>query len=305
MSTQRMKFGACFLALALAGASFGLPARSMADEDPLPEIEINDQGERFIFLDDGSEDISQTTPGTGLFSDRERGDGPGTGLGLSAGSGSVPGTGQATAGVGSETRKQSFFILNDTTRGLYAPLLRLDSVSINRPQTGIQLGYGHMEPESTTPSGFGIWLSSEMTAQNIDRFAMPSEMQLSSGFDQRSYNVALGVGYSGFALGASLRHEYNAFDRSYRGFDLGLAYQGRSWFTNVEYAGYQNDRGPLFHSFLGDQKTQAFEVGAGYAVWPGLTFSGRFKFFDYSNPLYPNTAPDQEHVFSLGTRLNF
>lgn len=278
MSICRSGIVALILTLTVVGAGFGFAARA-ADDDAKA-----DASSSFIYLDDGSEtaelpplfpDDTQRSPEE-ILADRDGGKAP-------------------------------FYILDGGPAGLISPALRSESAFGTAEQrASFQLGYGQLEPGTLTPAGLGVWLSSEVMVQAPPRFgALGTLDEYTTGLDHRSYNLGLGVGYDGFSLGASLRREHGDFELGYRGFDLGLAYQGRSWFTNIQYAGYRNEQGPLFYSFLSERKLQAFEIGAGYALWPGLTFSGRFKYFDYSNPLFPETAPDREHVFSLGTKLNF
>jgi len=208
---------------------------------------------------------------------------------------------------GTAEERKPLYVLDNPSTSLFSPLLQPSGHdTLAGQKASLQLGYGQFDFEAGRAAGLGVWLSSEVMVQAPERIGLLGETEEFFGFDQRSYNVGLGIGYDGFSLGASLHQAENNFISGYSGFDLGLAYQGRSWFTNFQYAGYRNDQGPLFYSFLNERKLQAFEVGAGYAMWTGrLTFSGRFKYFDYSNPLFPDTTPAQEHVFSLGTKLNF
>jgi len=277
--------GIAALVLALASVWAGLDGAVQAASGD----EGNESASGFIYLDDGSEP-GELPP---LFPED-------TAL--------APGGGLSPQGLlgDREAKKAAFFILDGVAGPLLSPALHSGALrGLAEQRASFQIGLGRIEPDSMTPSGLGIWLSSEMMVEAVPQFGLLGNPDGAIGFDHRRYNLGLGVGYDGFSLGASFRQEHDDFDVGYRGFDLGLAYQGRSWFTNIQYAGYRNEDGPLFYSFLGERKLQAFEVGAGYALWPGLTFSGRFKFFDYSNPLFLDTAPDQEHVFTLGTKLNF
>lgn len=266
--------------LMAAGTAFAVsPVR--ADDG---RHDTNAAGDGFIYLDDGSS-ASDLPP---LFPDDTA---------LSP----------ESIRSGAKSKRKPFYVLDNPSSALFSPLLQPSAHDgLAGQRSSLQLGYGNFDFESGAPSGLGVWLSSEVKVQAPERFGLLGETEEFFGFDQRSYNVGLGVGYDGFSFGASIHQAEDDFVAGYSGFDLGLAYQGRSWFTNIQYAGYRNDQGPLFYSFLNERKLQAFEVGAGYALWTGrLTFSGRFKYFDYSNPLFPDSTPAQEHVFSLGTKLNF
>lgn len=263
----------------LVAGSLGHLPEARADEGDSPSAsEANGYaGQGFIYLDDGSEtpDLPPLFP-----SDTTR-------------------TPEAILSAEKE-EGASFFILESPTAPLFAPGLKptaLDGLAEQR--ASVQLGFGRTDGGAPTQSGLGVWLSSEVKVRAPTRFGLLGEAEELIGFKEQSYHVGLGVGYDGFSLGASLHQEQDDFAAAYSGFDLGLAYQGQRWFTNIQFAGYRQEYGPLFYSFLNERKMQAFEVGAGYALWTGrLTFSGRFKYFDYSNPLFSEatTPGDRKSV---------
>ncbi|MDA5192448.1 hypothetical protein [Govanella unica] len=179
--------------------------------------------------------------------------------------------------------------------------IRVDGFGVTADQRStLQISTGSKKSKSGRDN-FGVWVTSESSRagnQSID-------LALEPAAKRPNYTVGVNVGYHGFTFGASLLREQNGLDLSYQGYDLGVGYFGRSWFTNLQVAGFRNDSNPLYYNFMGD-RFRAVELGAGYIIWPGFTFSGRFKYFDYGNPPFLNNrANEEQHIFSLDTRLNF
>lgn len=246
-------------------------------------VSISESQEKFIYLDDGSEPAAPQDGAPFLQLNR---------------------AGGVTSNLLGKSRKPVFMI-DSSPLGLDRGPIELDAFALAPGvKSRIELGYPVPEGDSGKPEGFGIWLSSEIAGPAAD-LRFDGLDSVDPAVSKRSYNVGLNVGYGRFALGAALLRREQGLAPGYQGFDLGFGYYGDGWFTNVNFAGYRNDSGPLYFSLEQDRKLQAFEVGAGYALWPWLTFSGQFKYFDYSNQLLPDPKLDQERVFSLDTKLNF
>lgn len=251
-------------------------------------VSISESQEKFIYLDDGSEPAAEDD--APLFH-------------LNRG-GHLNRLGGVTSNLLGKSRKPVFMI-ESPPLGLDPAPIQIDAFALAPgARKRMELGYPVPENDSGRPEGFGVWLSSEIVAPAAD-FRFDGIETVDPAVSGRSYNVGLNVGYGRFALGAALLRREQGLSPGYQGFDLGFGYYGDSWFTNVNFAGYRNDSGPLYFSLDQERKLQAFEVGAGYALWPWLTFSGQFKYFDYSNQLFPDLNADQERVFSLDTKLNF
>lgn len=280
---------AIILSLALMGGA-SAHARGQddsADRQGEAAISLSESQEKFIYLDDGSQ---SETAGSGLpFLDLDR-----------AG---------AAAGLFGKTRTQPrpFLVIDSAPLGLDTSPIRIDAFALAPQQRSrIEVGYPIAADDAGRPQGFGVWLSSEIARSSNDFSNRFYALDAATVTPQRSYNLNLNVGYGRFALGAGvLRRDNSLLDPGYYGFDLGVGYFGDSWFTNIQFAGYRNDGGPLYFNFTQERKLHAVEIGAGYALWPWLTFSGQFKYFDYSNKAFPDLSADQEGVFSLDTKLNF
>ncbi|WP_417320451.1 hypothetical protein [Emcibacter sp.] len=130
-----------------------------------------------------------------------------------------------------------------------------------------------------------------------------------SQFDLRNrqvYNLSLDVAYAGFSIGASFSREKSLADLNLSGFDVGLGYRGRSWFTDVRFAEYRRNYEIDYLSSTVDyfDKIYALEVGAGYSLLPNLHFTGRFTYYTYGQNQEQDHLSDTQ-VFLLGTNVNF
>lgn len=276
---------AIVLGLAVMGGA-SAPVRAQddsAERQGDAEISLSDSQEKFIYLDDGSQ-ANPRLP----FLDLD-----------SAGASGLFGK--------SRTKPRPFLIIDSAPLGLDTNPIRIDAFALAPQQRSrIELGYPIAADDAGHPQGFGVWLSSEIARSSSDFSSRFRALDAAAVTPKRSYNINLNVGYGRFAFGAGLlRRENSLLDPGYQGFDLGVGYFGDSWFTNIQFAGYRNDGGPLYFNFTQDRKLHAVEIGAGYALWPWLTFSGQLKYFDYSNKIFPDLSADQEGVFSLDTKLNF
>ncbi len=282
--------GRCALvaAAALCLWPLGAAAEQGGGEQGETTVSVSDSQEKFIYLDDGS-DPSPVDRDLPLLQLNR------------ASSLNRVGITSNLLGKG----RQPVFMIESPPYGIERAPIEIDAFALAPgAKSRMELGYPVPQGDSGNPEGFGVWLSSEVVAPVAD-LRIDGLQSVEPGIAGRSYNVGLNVGYGRFALGAALLRREQRLSPGYQGFDLGFGYYGDSWFTNVNFADYRNDAGPLFFSLDQDRRLQAFGVGAGYALWPWLTFSGQFKYFDYSNRLFPDISADQERVFSLDTKLNF
>jgi len=138
-----------------------------------------------------------------------------------------------------------------------------------------------------------------------------------SGYDilnRQVYNLSLDVAYAGFSIGASFSREKSLSDLNLHGFDVGLGYSGRSWFTDIRFAQYRRDRELLFsananeyNEYMAQQyfnNIYALEVGAGYSLRPNIRFTGRFTYYTYGQSDEQDPLSDTQ-IFLLGTNVNF
>lgn len=279
------------LALAMPGLALadGTTAKPRVQPKTAAEAVKPDTKSKFIYLDDGSgsaDDHSalRNVPARSVFRlDPERAALDANQLGLKAG-------------------QRPVLVLDPQNAPALGAGIRVDGFGVTADQRStLQINTGGGKKSKSGRDGFGVWVTSESSrtggGQSID-------LALEPNAERPNFAVGVNVGYHGFTVGASLLREKNGLDLSYQGYDLGIGYVGRSWFTNLQVAGFRNEGNPLYYNFMGD-RFRAVELGAGYIIWPGFTFSGRFKYFDYGNPSFLNGQSEEQHIFSLDTRLNF
>ena len=157
-----------------------------------------------------------------------------------------------------------------------------------------------------TKRGFEVGIASRYAQRNAHPHKSVSQDYAPVGPHSQLYNLGLNMGYAGFKIGASYSRQQDHFKTAYQGFDLGFGYYGNSWSTNIQFAEYHRERDLLFS--FGDafyDQLYAVEVGAAYLLVPGVTFSGRFKYYDYDQNNTDESGPEDVHIFMLGTNVNF
>lgn len=314
--------------LAVLGVALAMPGFAMADgtaktqktvapksaakTSPSAKVSLSDSKEKFIYLDDGSDSDADAAAGL----NRDGGFGRDAALKPGAPARSMFHFDSERAAIdaaqlGIQSQKRPILVLDPQSAPALSAGIRVDGFGATADQrTTLQIGgngqSGNGKKSRPGHDSIGIWLTSESSRPSA-RFGTgtPSiDLALEPVAKRPNYNVGLNIGYQGFTIGAALLREQNGIDLAYQGYDLGFGYLGRSWFTNVQVAGFRNDSNPLYYNFMGE-RFRAFEVGAGYIIWPGFTFSGRFKYFDYGNPLFSGGQSEEQSVFSLDTKLNF
>ncbi|WP_321396450.1 hypothetical protein [Emcibacter sp.] len=169
----------------------------------------------------------------------------------------------------------------------------------------VTFSYGPAD-RSLDPKTFDISVGSSFL---ISPSSIMSPLYDGSQYDLRNrqvYNLSLDVAYAGFSIGASFSRERNLVDLDLSGYDVGLGYHGRSWFTDVRFAEYRRKQEYEYLSSTIDyfDKVYALEVGAGYSLLPNLHFTGRFTYYSYGQNAEQDPLSDTQ-VFLLGTNVNF
>lgn len=122
---------------------------------------------------------------------------------------------------------------------------------------------------------------------------------------QNAYNLSLGLGYSGFRLGASFSRNDSLFSADMTGYDLGFGYMGDSWSANFKVGEYSQDRSLLLSKGYNIfEHISAYELGAAYRLFSNVSLTGRFTYYSYG---MDNDLAPLEDVKSLilGTNLSF
>ncbi len=122
---------------------------------------------------------------------------------------------------------------------------------------------------------------------------------------QRAYNLSLGLGYSGFRLGASYSRNDFLFSSDMSGFDLGFGYVGDSWSANLRMGEYNKSPSLLLsQDYNIFDHISAYELGAAYKLFSNVSLTGRFTYYSYGmgNEF---TAVNDVQSLIFGTKLSF
>jgi len=135
--------------------------------------------------------------------------------------------------------------------------------------------------------------------------SLVTDYMTSGLLSQRAYNLSLGLGYSGFRLGASFSRNNFLFSPDMSGFDLGFGYIGGSWSANVSVGAYNSER-PLLLSqnYNIFDHISAYELGAAYRLFSNVSLTGRFTYYSYgaSNDF---ASIDDVQSLIFGTNVSF
>lgn len=169
----------------------------------------------------------------------------------------------------------------------------------------VTFSYGPAD-RSLDPDTFDISVGSSFL---VSPSSILSPLYDGSQYDLRHrqvYNLSLDLAYAGFSIGASFSREKSLSELNLSGFDVGLGYRGRSWFTDVRFAEYRRSQELNYLNSTMDyfDKIYALEVGAGYSLKPNLHFTGRFTYYTYGQNADQDPLSDTQ-VFLLGTNVNF
>jgi predicted porin len=118
--------------------------------------------------------------------------------------------------------------------------------------------------------------------------------------DREQWAVGLNVGFSGFTVGGSYFEDNNAVTGTFdsTAWDIGATYSTGPWGIGVTY----------FHSEIelgtgaGEDERDAIELGANYALGPGITIYGAITYIEEDN----NSAADSDGIAgTITTSVSF
>lgn len=176
---------------------------------------------------------------------------------------------------------------------LYSPSLSFDISSPLAGYTGtnlldhnvggsravFSLGANDKNNQLDNDSTVKFFIGSSYIQPNTNRYSMLLQDGL---LGQQAYNMSLGIGYSGFQLGASFSRNNNLLTADLSGYDLGLGYTGANWSANMRFGEYNSGPRALITSDLGMfDNMSAYELGAAYQLFPNINLTGRFTYYSY------------------------
>lgn len=170
---------------------------------------------------------------------------------------------------------------------------------------GFSVGYSTTAPVVSDPRqrGFDVALSSMVMLGGLDEEGLNLlEAPILGGHD-KAYNIGLNIGYRGFTFAASFLHGAGRASAAYESYDVGLIYEWSSWATSIAVGGYFSEPGALLAAIDVD-RMYSVEIGASYAIRPGLRILGRLQFFDYRSFLDAEVGGLGGTLY-LGTSLGF
>lgn len=133
-----------------------------------------------------------------------------------------------------------------------------------------------------TPSGkvadrraLTVGLTARAATEGPRPYAAPNT--LDAGGSQ-TVNMAVAVGYRGFALEAGYLRSEALMLPTTEGIDIGLSYAGRDWKTSVQVAGLETSKSAAPLSPFMPDRNYSVELGGAYAISPRLAVTGGVKY---------------------------
>lgn len=167
----------------------------------------------------------------------------------------------------------------------------------------VRLGFGKGANREAGKSDFDVALTSQFVIGARPAFD-PLNVELSPlESDDRTVNLGFSMGYAGFNIGARYLYGDDAINYGYRGYDVGVGYEGGKWGTALGFSDISPDLGDVGMDLLGTRSLYTVRLGAFYQISPGLTLGGRFQFHDYR--LFDSTDSQNQGEFFLNTNVNF
>lgn len=171
----------------------------------------------------------------------------------------------------------------------------------------ISLSYGVQSSALGRPPKFDISVSSNISISEADISGLVNNPTLNRALNRQSYEFGLNIGYAGFGVEAGLRGEDSLFEDGYSGYDLGLFYEGRRFYTNILVGEYRRKLAGLQRGFGADDLNYySLQIGASYRLGSALDLTGGFRIVGYGKGyVFEADRRSLDQIFFLGTRLAF
>jgi predicted porin len=117
--------------------------------------------------------------------------------------------------------------------------------------------------------------------------------------DRESFHVGVNIGFSGFTVGGSYGEDNQglAGSQDLSGWDVGVTYSTGPWGVGATWF-----HGETELAAGGNDEVDLAEIGANYALGPGITIMGALQYYDEDNNVATNT---DGIAFSIGSKLSF
>ncbi|UTW55449.1 porin [Kordiimonas sp. SCSIO 12610] len=166
----------------------------------------------------------------------------------------------------------------------------------------IGLSFGSNEEEGER--GLEVAIESAYTLSGTNPQLNGNNYDLSDPFADRSYNVGLSVGYSGFNLNASVIREESLWNGGTEGFGVGFSYTGSRWTAKLSLSEYKE--GTDLQGINNEVRNfVSVELGASFELSRRFGLLGGIRYYDQRNSYLSQSDFGSAQTFFLGGRLKF
>ena len=151
-------------------------------------------------------------------------------------------------------------------------------------------------------SGLDLALYAGMTKGNVEGTA--TAVTAAGAEDQDQWGLGVEFSFGGLTFGADYRKDdlgTSAADTDRTDYSVGLTYALGDWTIGTAYAHGEVEAG----AGLGQDETDGYQVGAAYALGPGITLTSGITYWDVQDNLNAVAVENTATVFVFGTLLSF
>ena len=180
--------------------------------------------------------------------------------------------------------------------------LRVNNSNIFDGTSRVGLAFGNNDEDGSR--GLEVALESAYSLSGVSSQLNGNSYDLNNPFADKSYNVGLSVGYSGFNLNASVIREESLLNGNTEGFGVGFSYTGNRWAAQLSLSEYKE--GADLQGINNEVRNfVSVELGATYRLSNRFGILGGVRYYDQRDSYLSQTDFGSAQTFFLGGRLKF
>ncbi|MBT3533560.1 MAG: porin, partial [Rhodospirillaceae bacterium] len=151
-------------------------------------------------------------------------------------------------------------------------------------------------------NGMDLALYAGMSKGNVE--GTSTAVTAAGAEDQDQWGLGMSIGYKGFTFGADYRKDdqgTSAANTDRTDYSVGLTYATGDWTIGTAFAHGEVEAG----TGLSQDETDGYQIGAAYALGPGITLTSGVTYWDVQDNLSAVAIENTATVFVFGTLLSF
>lgn len=167
-----------------------------------------------------------------------------------------------------------------------------------------RIGLAFGKNKNIDNKGLEVAIESAYSLSNTTPQLNGDTYSINNPFADRTYNVGLSVGYSGFNLNASVIREESFWNGGTEGFGVGFSYTSSRWAAQLSLSEYKE--GLDLHGINNEVRNfVSVELGASYQLSNRFGILGGVRYYDQRDGYLSQSDFGSAQAFFLGGRLKF